>query len=167
MTVTAASRPGPAGAPPPRARHVSAFRLLAAAGGIAAATVAAHEVAAAALAASTRAVLDRAGITHGSVAADPVSGRLVLSGLGWTGSDGTRISIGKVALNTGAAMVSPAQAADALRFEALKVTTADGSWTIPRLDVVGATMSREDVLAAFDASSTVPIAQRLAKLTGG
>ena len=165
MTVTAASRPGPAGAPPPRARHVSAFRLLAAAGGIAAATVAAHEVAAAALAASARAVLDRAGITHGSVAADPVSGRLVLSGLGWTGLDGTRISIGKVALNTGAALVTPAQASDALRFEALKVTTADGSWTIPRLDVVGAAMGRADVLAAFDASSKVPLAQRLAKLT--
>jgi len=144
---------------------VSAFRLLAAAGGIAAATVAAHEVAAAALAASARAVLDRAGITHGSVAADPVSGRLVLSGLGWTGRDGTRISIGKVALNTGAALVSPAQASDALRFEALKVTTADASWTIPRLDVVGAAMGRDDVLAAFDASSTVPLAQRLAKLT--
>ena len=165
MTVTAASRPGPADAPPPRARHVSAFRLLAAAGGIAAATVAAHEVAAAALAASARAVLDRAGITHGSVAADPASGRLVLTGLGWTGRDGTRISIGKVALNTGAIMASTAQAADALRFEALKVTTADGSWTIPRLDVAGAAMDREDVLAAFDASSTVPIAQRLARLT--
>ena len=108
MTVTAASRPGPAGAPPPRARHMSAFRLLAAAGGIAAATVAAHEVAAAALAASARAVLDRAGITHGSVAADPASGRLVLTGLGWTGRDGTRISIGKVALNTGAIMASRA-----------------------------------------------------------
>jgi hypothetical protein len=96
---------------------------------------------------------------------DPWSGRIAIAGLSWSGPDGTRVSVGRATALGGLAFVGPARAADAVTLENVKVETGGASYVMKRIELTGATSTRDEVAALFDASSAAPLYERLARIT--
>ena len=141
-----------------------ATRWMALAGGVSLAAVAAHGGAEHALRAQVQAALGSAA-SQATVFVDPWSGRIALRDLAWTGAGGARVTIGAVRLNAGSALLATAQAADAVSLDNVVIESGATRYTLKRVDVTGTSMSREDVAALLDKSSSTPMAERLARLS--
>ena len=103
-------------------------------------------------------------VTVGAVRVEPLSGRIAISGVVVSSGEDRRLSIGSVVLHR-QGLVSSAFAAENFTVNALSFEAAGAKYTIPRIDVVGGSMTAADVRAIFDTSSTMPISARMARLT--
>jgi hypothetical protein len=141
-----------------------ATRWKALAGGASLAVIAAHLGASGLMRAEVARALPGSAHVSG-IDADPWSGRISLTGLVWRGPDGSSVSVSRISLAEGIALVSPARAADPLVLEDVKVEAGGASYTMKRIELTGASSTREDVAALFDAASATPLYERLARIT--
>ena len=127
----------------------------------------AHEVASAAAAARLRDMLAQMpGVSVTDVNTDSWSGRVTISGLRAPG-----ISIGRLAVTSAQARLLPAFIAPAFALDgsaSAENITLDGGFIkyhAKKIEAAGTAMSNADLAALFDASSAVPVTERLAKFT--
>ena len=107
------------------------------------------------------------GLKGASISADPISGRVRLSGL-TLDRDGVKISVGKIEF-PGApsawAFVSSAQAySGSAKAENITISAGTVALTIPRVEFSGTNLSDDEVKALFDGKATSSFAERFGKI---
>jgi hypothetical protein len=104
------------------------------------------------------------GVMVDAVQVEPLSGRIAITGLVVSTTDGRRITVGSIVLQR-QGLVSSAFAAENFTVNGLSFEAAGAKYTIPRIDVVGGTMTAADVRAIFDGASATPMSVRMARLS--
>ncbi len=127
----------------------------------------AHEAAGIAATSQVRSALAHMpGVSAASVSADAWSGRVIIGGLKAQG-----VSIGQLSVSSAQArllpsFITPAFALDGSAMaENVVIDAGIIKYKARKVEASGTTMSNSDLAALFDAASTVPVTERLAKFT--
>ncbi len=106
-----------------------------------------------------------AGIAVETADVDILTGRVALSGVTLPLGEHGRIRVGHVRGNGGFALVPPALAAENVTLSDVRIDGGALSYTMPKIEIVGSTLGRAQLLALFDKSATESVSKRVMGLT--
>jgi hypothetical protein len=108
---------------------------------------------------------DGAKVSYGDVSVDVLTGRIALAGLRIEDPSGANIAVGRLALDGGWSLVTPALAAGDVTLDDVTVEFGNQTYQIKSLTVSGTSSTREEIAALFDKAGTTPLSARLRKLS--
>ena len=105
------------------------------------------------------------GAEIGHISANPIDGRVTITGIRLPLADGIVLRIGELTSQTSFALVTPAFAAEDLTLKNVSVDAGGISYLVPEIGFVGSSLTQKDFASYLDKTAKRPFAERIATLS--